>query len=722
VAGAAHGQNLRLTLQPSYVNSQTLQTDPQGRETQLSAQVLNQRYNLTFNDSIFPQLTLTAGGQVDWTLGWTRTNGLSADLSRLLWNLNAIAQVGNPVLSGTAGYTLRETRGTSSLGGVTFDEPTLVQQSIIGSFLWRPDDTAMVTAQYVNSHGYDTARSTIDRYANDLYGMAQWSPIRPLTLRYSFTFSAARNELAGVEQQALQNSGFASFGERFFDGFLSLNGVYQIDIRNVKTSVTRPGAIIETQRFPIQGLSLVETPPATPERATLAPNPALIDGNTQVSAGIDLGFGVTDQQYRDVGGRFPDTLSRVNALYVWVDRSLPPEISGAFTWLAFASDDNLTWTPLQVTGPPVFSPFFNRFEILTTAIQARYVKVATRPLLPGVTTDPRYASVFVTEIQFFELTEGSSVPRSVASMNGSFSGALIMRLVQSLNFNYEFTTSLTHNSTAGLSTYSFGNALSLATGLARGLSLSARVQRTDAGGQSQAYGSTNYWTASLAYDPFPTLGFVATYFGTVSQGSYVPAFGQPAVTGTRLNNSFQLSMRMDLYQGVSLFGNASYALAHGANGSDSTTLSGTFGATVALNRALSLTASVLASDVRGDGIEVRSSQYARVDTTLTVTPFPALYVSAGYGHYTTGLGPADVLLVNGTFSPFPNNDLQLRFGYNDSLDTGLDFRNRLWGPGLRWNIRRGTWLDVTYSVYDNYTPTLTSHSRVFFANLFITIG
>jgi hypothetical protein len=721
VASVANGQSLRLTLDPTYTNSQSVQTDQLGRETQIDAQALIQRYMVAFNQAIFPQLTLTANGQLDWALGWTWTNGIPANLSRLLWNLNAAAQVGGPVLSGTAGYALRETLGSGSQGGLSFSEPTLVAQNIIASFLWRPDETGMIQAQYVNSHNYDTARSLIDRYGNDLYATAQWTPIRPLTLRYSFTFSTNQSVIAGVDQQAIQNSGFASFGERFLDGFLTVNAVYQIDLRNVTTSVTRPGAIIETQRFPIQGLSLVETPPATPERDTLAPNPALIDGNTQLSAGIDLGFGVTDQQFRDVGARFADTLSRVNAVYVWVDRALPPEISGAFTWLAYASEDNLTWTPLQVTGRPGFSSFFNRFEIPITAVQARYVKVATRPLLPGVTTDPRYASLFVTEIQLFELVEGTSVPRSLATANGSLSGAVVMRLVESLNFNYEFTAGLTHNSTAGLATYSIGNALSLATGLTRGLSLSARLQRTDFGGQAQPTGSTNYWSTTLAYDPFPTLGIAATYFGSVSEGSYVPIIGQPAVTGTRVNNLFQLSMRMDLYQGVSLFANASYGILLGANGADSISLSGTFGATVAFNRVVSLTASVLGSDVRGS-LTGGTSQYARVDTTVTVTPFPALYVTAGYGHYTVGLGPADVLLVNASFSPFPNNDLQLRFGYSDNLDTGLDLRSRLWGPGLRWNIRRGSWLDVNYSIHDNYTATLTSHARVFFANLFITIG
>jgi hypothetical protein len=153
----------------------------------------------------------------------------------------------------------------------------------------------------------------------------------------------------------------------------------------------------------VAGYSVVETPPASPRQVTLLANPALVDGDVGASAGIDLGHGPAasgDTAFRDVGadvwGRGP-----IHELHVWVDRALPPEVSAAYAWDAFWSEDNLIWTPIALAGPVGFGATAARFEIPILGVQARYVKVVTRPLAPGVTTDARFASVLVTELQAF---------------------------------------------------------------------------------------------------------------------------------------------------------------------------------------------------------------------------------------------------------------------------------------------------------------------------------
>jgi hypothetical protein len=62
-----------------------------------------------------------------------------------------------------------------------------------------------------------------------------------------------------------------------------------------------PG-IVFAQQFPTQGLSAIEPLP-NPEQVALKPNPALIDGVTDVGAGLDVGFGRTlagDNKLRDI--------------------------------------------------------------------------------------------------------------------------------------------------------------------------------------------------------------------------------------------------------------------------------------------------------------------------------------------------------------------------------------------------------------------------------------
>jgi hypothetical protein len=159
---------------------------------------------------------------------------------------------------------------------------------------------------------------------------------------------------------------------------------------------------VVVQQFPIQGFSVVENDPKTPEVVTLTANPAVIDGVFNVAApGLDLGFGRTlagDNQLRDIGAEVADPAAEVNRIDVYVDKPLPPDVAATLTWAAYRSDDNLTWTGVSVAGAR-FETSANRFEIRFAAGSSRYVKVVTRPLLPSATVEPLFMSVFVTELQ-----------------------------------------------------------------------------------------------------------------------------------------------------------------------------------------------------------------------------------------------------------------------------------------------------------------------------------
>ena len=160
------------------------------------------------------------------------------------------------------------------------------------------------------------------------------------------------------------------------------------------------------QRFPSSGLSIVEGPGDEPTHVTLAPNSALVDGVLDASAGIDIGRGPSlagDMASRELGAQLADPTTIVNLLCVRVDRALPPSVAAGCTWAAYASEDNVAWRAV-LTGPVHFAPLQDRFEIYIQGTQARYLKVVTQPLAPGVTTDPTYNDVFVTELTFFSVT------------------------------------------------------------------------------------------------------------------------------------------------------------------------------------------------------------------------------------------------------------------------------------------------------------------------------
>jgi hypothetical protein len=155
------------------------------------------------------------------------------------------------------------------------------------------------------------------------------------------------------------------------------------------------------RRFPIAGFSIVEGVGQAPEVVTLNPNASLVDGNTAVGAGVNLGYGAGDSGFRDLGVQLADPVTSIDELHVWVDRTLPPAASSYHSWSAFLSDDNVSWTAIPLVAPVKLGVTAARFEIPIGRTAARYLKVVTRPLASGITSDPALETVLATEVQAF---------------------------------------------------------------------------------------------------------------------------------------------------------------------------------------------------------------------------------------------------------------------------------------------------------------------------------
>lgn len=472
------------------------------------------------------------------------------------------------------------------------------------------------------------------------------------------------------------------------------------------------------QQFPIGGLSLVETFPSTPSQGTLLPNPALIDGDTAASAGIDIGFAPSlagDQNFRDMGVLFGNTTTPVTVLRLWVDRQLPPEVWAAYTFTAWQSDDNVTWAPVPVAGPVLFGVFDNRFEIPIARTQARYVKVVTKPLPPSVTVDPRYADILVTELQAFLVAPAGEVPRRTTQTGGNFNGSARVLMWRPWNLTYTLALNTSHDDDFVPGDWSVLNAISAAKPIGRTLAFSARVDRTDSGSPGRPHESQNRWSAQLAWDPLPTLGLSVTYTGIQTQ----------LAMGTTLSNGFSLTGRVDLYTGVSLTAVGGYTWALDVLGRQQNGVNASFGATVVPFPALTLSGSwnVGNSFVLGSLAATPSQQTSLLQGNATFTPVPALFFSAGISRSTgTNQGSQTLTNFGAGFSPFAGGQLLLRFSYNENLDSSSQLRNRVFGPGLRWNIRTGTYLDVSYTWNDSIQPALLTQARTLLASLFVNLN
>ncbi len=158
------------------------------------------------------------------------------------------------------------------------------------------------------------------------------------------------------------------------------------------------------QLFPFAGLAGIND---TPQLGALGANTTLIDGNTAVSTGINIGQLLSqtgDIQQRNLGLDF-GTQATVSTIYVWVDRPLPSVVANSFSWDIYTSSDNQNWLFAQTVFPSNFGQFDNRFEIYFSAVNARYVKVVTRPLSSALVPPPGsdVGYIFITEVSAFTL-------------------------------------------------------------------------------------------------------------------------------------------------------------------------------------------------------------------------------------------------------------------------------------------------------------------------------
>jgi hypothetical protein len=708
-AGAARALDVTGRFEPGYENSSSSTSDATGRTTRTDSTIWLQRYSLNAEERLLPRFRLLGYGSYESAITMASADGVPVETEAQRWTGSGRAMLGDPTLNLNLGYD-RNVRSEDSLAaGVATLGADLVRDtwSLTGS--WRPEGLPWLSLRLSRANVFDEGRSFTDQTTDDVSASAAYQA-RGLDLRYRFSWQNPVDNLRGTDTVSIGNGGRVSYSDRVLGDRVSLYGSYQLQHRSDETRVTGAGGTVATQQFPIAGISAVEAFPATPERVALSPNGVLADGDTSAGAGLNIGFGPSlsgDSAYRDAGVQFSDAVTPVNAIWVWVDRSLPPAVSGALTWTAYRSDDNLSWTQVPVAGPVVFAPFNNRFEIPIAETQARYLKVVVKPLAAAVTTDVRHRDILLTEMQVFRIVPADTARGKTTSLRGDASASARVRLLESLALSYDFAATLSHDSARPGARFSLTNGLSLNRLLAPALHLDARLERTDldaglgrkpraAPALARATSRFRPWEAALLHRPGP---------GDRSRQE----------TASNVN----LYARADPYRGFNLNAGGSYVLSTFADGGTGRQGTAQGGIGLTPNRWLVLGGSYgysvgrTTGGRRGDSRDVQS----RLEGNLTLNPVPAIFASAGLARVVSQGTPSTLVNLAGSVAPFPGGDLYLGFAYNETLDTRSDLRVRGWGPTMRWKIRRATFLDAGYTRLDSTSPAQRIQSRTFLARL-----
>ncbi len=287
-----------------------------------------QRYQLNLDKQFYPFLNLNALGQYEWVPGWTTVDGVESSVNYNRWNVFAALVVGPPMLNATPYYSRRQEYTVFEVAGVGSSSPTLVNQAYGVYAGWTPAGLPLLNLRVGRNENFDGAGNLVDTRTDEVSLNATYVEVENLLLRYSLRWSDFSNNLTGVESQDLAQGAQVTWSASTLDCRFQTALSYTVGYRSTQL-VSTGGGNVSLQQFPIAGLSLVETFPSLPNLGTLLPNPALIDGDTVAGAGINLGFAPAlagDQNFRDLGLQFANTVTPVNLLWLWVDRQLPPDV------------------------------------------------------------------------------------------------------------------------------------------------------------------------------------------------------------------------------------------------------------------------------------------------------------------------------------------------------------------------------------------------------------
>ncbi|HEY6913007.1 MAG TPA: hypothetical protein VI356_26745 [Myxococcales bacterium] len=681
-----------------YTHGTAEASDPGGSTQKSTFDLVFQRYRLNLDREIVPTLRFNGTGLFERDISW----GGPATIATNLWNASADLIFSQPTSSTAVGYNRRQ------VASQVADDFHLI-------FGWRPLDLPTVTVRVARPRNYDTARQSTDIVSKELGVASTWTPLNRLLLSYSFLGTDADDRIRKSETASTTHNLAASYGGFIVPRVIEyyVGGTFaRLDSEATSTGTS---GLLETLQSPIAGSSAVETPPAVASLVTLQPNPALVNGDKNASAAVNLGTSrplANDPYLRDLGVQFGDTLTPVNTFYVWVDRDVT-DVADRIPFTAWQSDDGQHWTSL---GPvqQVFGKFANRFEISVAKVQARYLKVTAAPLSPAADPRDAYRDILVTELQVAlveHLTTGQRlrVLNNTTSANAGLRAQLLPEvLVYDASVNVRNTT---RPSLASATTWYLINGLNLNKSLNDFTLLTARVARQDSD-QLRGHEVSYLWAGSVGVNELATLSHSLSYSGQVNL----------TAAGETVANSVFVTTTAVPYRGVNFGFMAGYNVGTTVAGQDTRSAVLTVDSTLQPNPKLQLHGAFTHRDVLATGgSQPRTANAVNtVEGSATFRPVRVFFVTGTVSHVVQP--PTSATLFNGELglNATTGGDLQLSVAYNSVLDLDGSI-TRFFTPSARWNIRPNTVLSGTYTMTDGNRGGGAQHQRTFNIDLRITL-
>jgi hypothetical protein len=676
--------------------------------TRLDATLFTQRYRLDVSQQAYPNLRIAGGGMLEDVRGGTTGSGGHVDQGYLNTNLYGNLVLSSESLTGGAGYTRRQ-------NGVPGADLSYVNEGPFLNLSWRPADLPALSLQLFRTDAHDTTRQLQNEVTTTAILGALYAPVKTVQLRYTLTYNDLEARLGRTaDLLTVLQTGGANYAATFAAWRTAVSAGVNATVQDNVIGSSASGATVSVPVLFQAALSAIEAFPATPTHISLLPNLALGDKDLIAPSTVNLGYSATlagDVANRHLAIQLFDETTPVNTIFVWVDRPVPQDSAATLSWTVYSSNNNLDWTPVALTGPPIASPLQNRFEISFARTAARFVKVVVKPL-PGVTTDQRLANLFVTELQAYLVSPAATTVTRQHSNSAAVTASVRTQLANRDDLAYDATANLLQSVQSDLRTYNyfFAQGLSYAQKFDPWI-VNARLAMQDTR-QTTGTQSDILWNASASIDELRTLGHTLMYSGQLTRSP----------TGVATNNTVSLFNRATPYQGIAFALGFSGAYVAAATGTTTRTLTAIANTTLQPHRTLTITGAwgVNQTIMSGPGVSAPGGWDQNAEGTISFAPIPALYLSGGV-HHTVTLGRGFTLWNTAVAaSPFPEGALRATFSYSETLDSN-GFMTRIVSPALRWNVTRTAVLSATYALIDNVGGPDASHVRSLDLNLKIPL-
>jgi hypothetical protein len=660
-----------------------------GQRSEGEGSSFQQRYGLDLAWTLYPNFSVRAGGLFDRADASAEGDFGSGDarLTRIRPYLNA--RLRSAIFS--AFLEFYRTEVEQKTGMIANRD---IQDSYQATLGWRPVDLPSLMIRLIRTDDFDENRRFRDTTSEFFDLTSEYQPVDELQLYYRGQLQEFNDNLLDNNTERTFHSGRVTYGDAWWDSRVRFDAEYLVDYRATQTTSSGSGDIF-SPLFPIGGLSENSDMPTD---VILLPNPALIDSNVAVSAGIDLGLPGSggDIRLRNIGLDFGSPVT-LNTLFLTVDRDLDPAIAAWYTWAIYVSDDNVIWSEQNPNAQAVFGPFVPRFEIGFADLTTRYVKVVTSPLDASAPGASNFPDVFVTELGAAQRTPAADVQgKRLSATSQLLSSSLRTRILESPALTHELVGSYRDAGTSARATYDLSNGLSLRHTWNEVYSVTARLAHQRSQQQSEEQDGWVY-TASLRANPLPTLQNTLVFSGRTLN-----------VDGDSSDSqSIFLYSNAELYEGINANLGVGASTLDRDNGEsvDNTRLNAQV--TLAPHRTVSfnLTFQDRRSKRSGGTLPAeRVDTLRRREASVSYRPLNTLYFFFSY-RQEGGFAGGDRFLrsYSASWSPFPGGALQFIFGFDERYQSELDTLSRFITPRIRWNMTNRWYWELAYqeSTFDS---------------------